>query len=64
MKTAFLITALSVSSAMAQFGWDDGPGALSAQSALDEFDVVLRAPVIEPIEPVAAIFQPLLLMLL
>ena len=49
---------------MAQFGWDDGLGARSAQSALDEFDAVLRAPVIESIEPVAAIFESLLLMLL
>ena len=63
MKTAFLITLLSVSSAMAQLGWDDEPSAGSVQSALDEFDAVLRAPVIEPIEPVddpvAATFQPL-----
>jgi len=65
MKTAFLITALSLSSAMAQFGLDDEPAVGSVQSALDEFDAVLRAPVIEPIEPidpvidpVAAIFQP------
>ena len=63
MKTAFLITLLSVSSAMAQLGLDDEPAAGSVQSALDEFDAVLRAPVIEPIEPVddpvAATFQPL-----
>ena len=59
MKTAFLITLLSVSSAMAQLGLDDEPAAGSVQSALDEFDAVLRAPVIEPVDdPVAAIFQP------
>ena len=62
MKTAFLITVLSVSSAMAQFGWDDEPAAGSVQSSLDEFDAVLRAPVIETIEPVddpvTAIFRP------
>ena len=62
MKTAFLITALSLSSAMAQFGWDDEPAVGSVQSASDEFDAVLRAPVIEPMEPVedpvTATFQP------
>ena len=61
MKTAFLITVLSVSSAMAQFGWDDEPAARSAQSALDDFDSVLRTPVIEPIrpiEPIVPAFQP------
>jgi hypothetical protein len=65
MKVILILTALSLSSAMAQFSWDDEPAAESMQSALDEFDAVLRAPVIEPIEPidpvidpVAAIFQP------
>jgi hypothetical protein len=65
IKTFLFIFALSLSSAMAQFGWDDEPAAGSEQSALDEFDAVLRAPVIEPIEPidpvidpVVAIFQP------
>ena len=63
MKVILILTALSLSSAMAQLGWDDEPAAGSVQSALDEFDAVLRAPVIEPIEPVddpvAATFQPL-----
>jgi hypothetical protein len=62
MKVIVILTALSLSSAMAQFGWDDEPAAGSVQTALDEFDAVLRAPVIEPIEPVddpvTAIFQP------
>ncbi len=62
MKVIVILTALSLSSAMAQFGWDDEPAVGSVQSASDEFDAVLRAPVIEPIEPVedpvTAIFQP------
>ena len=70
MKLQIALFALGVTvsgcgSAMAQFGWDDEPAVGSVQSALDEFDAVLRAPVIEPIEPiesvinpVAAIFQP------
>jgi hypothetical protein len=62
MKVIVILTALSMSSAMAQFGWDDEPAAGSVQTALDEFAAVLRAPVIEPIEPVddpvTAIFQP------
>ena len=70
MKLQIALFALGVTisgcgSAMAQFGWDDEPAVGSVQSALDEFDPVLRAPVIEPIEsieqvvdPVAAIFQP------
>ena len=62
MKVIVILTALSLSSAMAQFDWGDEPAAGSVQTALDEFDAVLRAPVIEPIEPVddpvTAIFQP------
>ena len=65
MKVILILTALSLSSAMAQFGWNDEPAVGSVQTALDEFDAVRRAPVIEPIEPidpvidpVAAIFQP------
>ena len=67
MKPQVALLALGVTlagcgSAMAQFGWDDEPAAGSVQSTLDEFDAVLRTPVIEPIEPVidpvAAIFQP------
>ena len=58
MKTAFLITLLSVSSAMAQLGWDDEPAAGSVQSALDEFDAVRRAPVLEPIEPIDPVIDP------
>ena len=62
---AFAVTISGCGSAMAQFGWDDEPDVGSVQTALDEFDAVRRAPVIEPIEPidpvidpVAAIFQP------
>jgi hypothetical protein len=62
IKTFLFIFALSLSPAIAQFDWGDEPAAGSVQSALDEFDAVLRAPVIEPIEPVddpvTAIFQP------
>ena len=62
MKVILILTALSLSSAMAQFGWDDEPAVGSVRTALDEFDAVLQAPVIEPIDPVidpvAAIFQP------
>jgi hypothetical protein len=62
IKTFLFIFALSLSPAIAQFGWDDEPAAGSVRTALDEFDAVLRAPVIETIEPVddpvTAIFQP------
>jgi hypothetical protein len=65
IKTFLFIFALSLSLAIAQFDWGDEPAVGSVQTALDEFDAVLRAPVIEPIEPidpvidpVAAIFQP------
>jgi hypothetical protein len=65
MKVIVILTALSLSSAMAQFGWDDEPAVGSVQSASDEFDAVLRAPVLDPIDPidpvldpVTAIFQP------
>jgi hypothetical protein len=55
MKVIVILAALSLSSAMAQFDWDDEPAAGSVQTALDEFDAARRTPVIEPIEPV---FQP------
>ena len=67
IKACIAAAALSLVpfSAAAQFGWDNEPAAGSVQSALEEFDAVLRPPVIEPIEPieqvidpVAAIFEP------
>ena len=51
MKVIVILTALSLSSAVAQFDWDNEPAAGSVQPALDRFDAALRTPVIEPISP-------------
>ena len=51
MKVIVILTALSLSSAMAQFDWDNQPATGSVPPALDRFDAALRAPVIEPITP-------------
>lgn len=62
MKVILILTALSLSSAMAQFGWDEESEQTAATDSFDAFDAARRTPVIEPIEPVddpvAAIFQP------
>ena len=57
MKTRLftLHVALSMSSAMAQFAWDEEPLADPVQAAVDRIDDAVRAPVEDP---VAAIFQP------
>jgi len=47
MKACLLITALLLSPAFAQFGWDDEP---ATDSVLDQFNTALRTPVIEPLE--------------
>lgn len=47
MKTFFVLTALSASSALAQLGWDNEP---ATDSVLDQFNTALRTPVIEPLE--------------
>lgn len=52
MKAFLLIFAVSLSPALAQFGWDDEPAAESVQ---DQFNTALRTATIEPIVPV---FQP------
>jgi hypothetical protein len=55
--TFLLIFALSLSPAMAQFGWDDEP---AADSVLDQFNTALRTPVIEPIRPIEPVIEPII----
>ena len=57
MKNFLLIFALSLSPAMAQFGWDDEP---AADSVLDQFNTALRTPAIEPIRPVEPVIEPII----
>jgi hypothetical protein len=52
MKSFLLIFAVSLSPALAQFGWDDEP---AAATDLDQFNTAVRTTTIEPIVPV---FQP------
>jgi len=47
MKAFLLITALLLSPAFAQFGWDEEP---STDTVLDQYNTSLRTPVIEPLE--------------
>ena len=56
MKAFLLITALSLSPAFAQFGWDEEP---AADTVLDQFSHALRTPVIEPIRPIEPIIEPI-----
>jgi hypothetical protein len=62
MKNFLLVFALSLSPALAQFGWDEEPEQTAATDSFDAFDTARPTPVIEPIEPVndpvTAIFQP------
>ena len=51
----FVAVALSLSPALAQFGWDEEPLADPVQAAVDRIDDAVSAPLIEPIVPV---FQP------
>ena len=55
MKNFLLIFALSLSPALAQFGWDDEP---ASDSVLDQFNTALQAPVIVPIRPVEPVIEP------
>lgn len=56
MKNFLLIFALSLSPAMAQFGWDDES---ATDSVFDQFDAALRVPVIEPIRPIEPVIEPI-----
>jgi hypothetical protein len=56
MKAFLLITALLLSPAFAQFGWDDEP---APDSVLDQFNTALRTPVIEPIRPIEPVIDPI-----
>lgn len=47
MKAFLLVTALSLSPAFAQFGWDDEP---AGDADLDQFSSALRTPAIDPPE--------------
>ena len=55
MKVIVILTALSMSSAMAQFAWDEEPLADPVQAAVDRIDDAVRTPVDDP---VTVIFQP------
>ena len=55
MKAFLLITALSLSPAFAQFGWEEEP---AADADLDQFNAALRTPVIEPIRPIEPVIEP------
>lgn len=55
MKSFLLIFALLLSSALAQFGWDEEP---SNDSFLDQFNTALRTPAIEPIRPLEPAIAP------
>jgi hypothetical protein len=60
MKALLFLTALTLSSALAQFGWDDEPSVDPVPAAVDSLDRVLRAPAIEPFEPVLRPFRSVL----
>jgi hypothetical protein len=59
MKTHLIITALSLSSAMAQFSWDDEPLVDPVQAAVDRIDDAVRTPVITQIKPIEPVLQPI-----
>jgi hypothetical protein len=58
MKALLFLVALTLSSALAQFGWDDEPSVDPVPGALDSFDHVLRTPAIEPVEPFEPVLRP------
>jgi hypothetical protein len=60
MKTRLftLHVALSMSSAMAQFAWDEETVADPVQAAVDRIDDAVRTPVIEPIRPIRPVIEP------
>jgi hypothetical protein len=60
MKALLFLTALTLSSALAQFGWDDEPSVDPVPGAVDSFDHVLRTPAIEPFEYVLRPFRSVL----
>jgi hypothetical protein len=59
MKTHLIITALSLSSAMAQFSWDKEPLVDPVQAAVDRIDNAVRTPVITQIKPIESLLQPI-----
>jgi len=58
MKTLLFIFALSLSQALAQFGWDEEPLADPVQAAVDGIDDAFATPFIEPIRPVRPVIEP------
>jgi hypothetical protein len=65
MKHFLFIFALSLSPALAQFGWDEEPVADPVQAAVDRIDNAFGTPFIDPITPihpvieaVVPVFQP------
>lgn len=56
MKAFLLITALSLSPAFAQFGWEEEP---AADADLDQFNAALRMPAFEPIRPIEPVIEPI-----
>ncbi|MFM8887951.1 MAG: hypothetical protein ACKOKC_16250 [Chthoniobacterales bacterium] len=56
MKAFLLITALLLSPAFAQFGWDEEP---AVDTDMDGFNAALRTPVIEPIRPIEPVIEPI-----
>jgi hypothetical protein len=59
MKVIVILTALSLSSAMAQFAWDEEPLADPVQAAVDRIDDAVRTPFIEPIRPIRPVIEPI-----
>ena len=59
MKTHLIITAFSLSSAMAQFSWDKEPLVDPVQAAVDRIDNAVRTPVITQIKPIEPLLQPI-----
>ena len=57
-KTSLFIFALSLSSALAQFGWDEEPLADPVQAAVDRIDNAFGTPLIEPIRPIRPVIEP------
>jgi len=57
-KTFLFIFALSLSPALAQFGWDEEPLADQVQGAVDRIDNAFGTPFIEPIRPIRPVIEP------
>jgi hypothetical protein len=58
MKTFLFIFTLSLSPAVAQFGWDEEPLADPVQAAVDRIDNAFGTPFIEPIRPIRPVIEP------